>query len=198
MRVILIRHGETKQNVSKIIQGHQQGDLTLNGRDQARKLGARLKDEDIDVIFCSDLRRTKDTMHEIKKYHDVPLVFDKRLRERNFGSYEGRPMPKEWDWNNLASDVERGATMIKRAKEFLDDAYAHYSKKNILVVTHGGMKRAFLSMIEGHEDIESDDHGNIKNTSVTIFEMEEGKQHNILLKNCVKHLDEDDVCETER
>ena len=48
MRLIVTRHGETVDNINGIIQGHTQGKLTENGKEQAKKLGERLKNEKIE------------------------------------------------------------------------------------------------------------------------------------------------------
>jgi len=59
MRLILVRHGETEENVAKITQGHMPSKLTKQGIEQAKKLALRLKDEKIDKIFVSDLKRCR-------------------------------------------------------------------------------------------------------------------------------------------
>ena len=54
-RVILVRHGQTEENIKQIIQGHNHGTLSDLGREQAMKVGEKLKDEDIGAIYSSDL-----------------------------------------------------------------------------------------------------------------------------------------------
>ncbi len=51
MRLILVRHAQTEENVRGVYQGHTHGVLTKLGREQARKLGQRLKSEKIDTIY---------------------------------------------------------------------------------------------------------------------------------------------------
>ena len=65
MRLILTRHGQTEENVKRILQGHMPGKLTPLGIEQAKKLASRLKDENIDAIYSSDLARTTDTTKEM-------------------------------------------------------------------------------------------------------------------------------------
>jgi len=82
MRIILTRHGQTEENLQGILQGHLQGKLSQLGKEQARKLALRLKDEKIDYIYSSDLARAADTAKEIAKYHpDTPIKFVKDMRE---------------------------------------------------------------------------------------------------------------------
>ena len=59
--LLLVRHGETVDNVRQIMQGQTQGKLTPNGIEQARALAAELKDTPIDVFVSSDLKRAFDT-----------------------------------------------------------------------------------------------------------------------------------------
>ena len=91
MRVILTRHGETKENKKTIVQGHMPGHLSELGKKQAEMVAIRLKDEKIDFIYSSDLKRAADTAKEIAKYHpDIPIEFTKELRERNLGEFQGK------------------------------------------------------------------------------------------------------------
>ena len=69
-RLLLVRHGETVDNVNKIMQGQTHGRLTLNGIEQAHELGRQLRGEHIDVFLSSDLARAVETLEIIKKERD--------------------------------------------------------------------------------------------------------------------------------
>ena len=49
MRLIITRHGQTEQNKSKILQGQTPGALSNLGKEQARKVAERLKEEQIEL-----------------------------------------------------------------------------------------------------------------------------------------------------
>lgn len=66
IKLTLTRHGETEENVKKLISGQSPGTLTQEGIDQAKKIGVYLKDELYDHIYVSDLKRTVDTFNNIK------------------------------------------------------------------------------------------------------------------------------------
>ena len=66
-RLLLVRHGETVDNVNKIMQGQTHGRLTLNGIEQAHELGRQLRGEHIGVFLSSDLARAVETLEIIKK-----------------------------------------------------------------------------------------------------------------------------------
>ena len=58
----LVRHGQTKENLERIFQGHLPGTLTEEGIEQAKQLREELKDIKFDSIICSDLQRAVDTV----------------------------------------------------------------------------------------------------------------------------------------
>jgi broad specificity phosphatase PhoE len=194
MKLIITRHGETVGNVNNFCQGQTPGQLTKKGIDQAKKLGKRFKDEKIDVIVSSDLKRAIDTAGEIIKHHpNLKLKLDKRIRERSLGSMEGKPLPKNIDWNNLPKDVETTKDIIKRAKEFIYDIYKLYKNKTVLIVCHGGTKYALFSVLfnKSMEEVIEKIIGinKIKNASVSVFDIKEDKKHKMHYINCTKHLE---------
>ena len=73
-RLLLVRHGETVDNVNKIMQGQTHGRLTLNGIEQAHELGRQLRGEHIDVFLSSDLARAVETLEIIKQEKTHPLT----------------------------------------------------------------------------------------------------------------------------
>lgn len=73
-RLLLVRHGETVDNVNKIMQGQTHGRLTLNGIEQAHELGRQLRSEHIDVFLSSDLARAVETLEIIKQEKTHPLT----------------------------------------------------------------------------------------------------------------------------
>ena len=79
MRIIVIRHGETFQNAKHILMGQSHGVLSRKGIKQIHILALKLKNQKIDFIFSSDLRRAKDTTKEIARYHDVPIIYTNYL-----------------------------------------------------------------------------------------------------------------------
>jgi len=195
-RIIFVRYGETLHNVKKLVQGHIPGKLSKLGMLQAKKVGERLKDEKIDIIFVSDLNRTKKTAQEIIRYHkDTPVMYDERIRERNYARYEGKPSihlriatsksKKEYIYfRPKGGESEFDVTL--RSKKFFTEILNKYRRKNILIVSYGGFIRITLM----HMLNESND--NYKkyiqsNTGISIIEINDKK---IRLKklNCTKHL----------
>lgn len=188
MRLIITRHGETEENKEGILQGHLPGKLTKLGIEQARKLALRLKDEKIAAIYSSDLARASDTAKEIVKYHpNADLYFIKELREKDQGSITGKRI-KEVDWSK-PRDTEKKEKMAIRAKTILDEAYNKYKGKTVVFVSHGGLIKVLVSLIMNKSlELIKDLDTNI-NTGVSIFEIKEDNNHEIILLNCGKHLE---------
>lgn len=64
MNVIFIRHAESEYNRDGIWAGRADCSLTDKGIKAAQKLGETI-DKDFDVIYCSPLKRTKQTLFAI-------------------------------------------------------------------------------------------------------------------------------------
>jgi len=94
MKILLIRHGETVDNVAGVYAGTLDSSLTNHGLIQADRLGQYLQKNDYRIrrIFSSDLQRAFLTAQSIDKYqqNDSPISCLKCLREQDFGSYEGK------------------------------------------------------------------------------------------------------------
>jgi len=189
MKLILTRHGETIENQKKIMQGHMPGRLSENGKDQAKKLALRLKNEKIDAIYSSDLARAADTAKEIVRYHKKTSInFVQELREANLGSLTGK-CSEDVDWNNRPDGIENAASMQKRAKKLLDKVYKKYPDKTVLFIGHNGINKAMIGVILNKKAGDIEEIENQHNTSVNIFEIKENKNHIVHLMNCIKHLE---------
>jgi len=188
MKIILTRHGRTIENDKKILQGHMQTGLSAEGIGQAKKLARRLKDEKIDIIYSSDLKRAADTAKEIVKYHkNIPIYFTEELRERNLGSLQGMKT-KSVNWKKIPRDVETLAAVKKRMKRFLAKIHKKHPKKNVLLVSHGGTGRALLTVIKKIPTRKVFEIPKMKNTAVYVIEIDEKSKGKVVLENCTKHL----------
>jgi len=194
MKIILVRHGETVENLNDIVQGHLHGTLSPLGIEQAKKVALRLKDEKIDYIFSSDLARASDTAKEIAKFHPrTPIEFTKELRERYFGTFEGKKAPENWKTirGNLELSkkfsVETSEETVKRANSFMDKVHKKFQRGAILFVGHNGINKAMIIGISGKSWEETEKLERQGNTSVTIFEFDE-RNPTLKLNNCMEHL----------
>ncbi len=164
----ILRHGESIANRKKIISCWPEiipSPLTNKGREQIKIVAEKLKNKKIypvrnfehggkkqeenisngiDLIFSSDVLRTKQTAEIVGKKLEVKPKYDKRLREYNVGIFNGRTGE---DFRKfLPVGIKRfrvkppkGETFVdikKRMYDFLKDIDKKYSNKNILIVSH--------------------------------------------------------------
>ncbi|KAK6427964.1 hypothetical protein LTR95_015898 [Oleoguttula sp. CCFEE 5521] len=147
MRLFLIRHGETVDNVAGLYAGVRDSALTNHGVEQASKLGEHLgRTNKITHIFASPLQRAHKTAQAVQrpqqaqrkatgKIEDLEIVLVPALIEQDFGYYEGKAFyarsdPKKTgrdahhdDHKNDPGfvDVETKESICKRADAFLED-----------------------------------------------------------------------------
>ncbi|MFH1505760.1 MAG: histidine phosphatase family protein [archaeon] len=198
MKLILVEHAQSVANALGINQGHKEYELSPLGREQARKLALRLKDEKIDFAYSSDLTRAKDTAKEILKFHSgTELVCLEELREKNKGSYQGKHtnVLKE-DLKKLGISYEdydfkggeKETFVRKRTLEFYEKILEKHKGKTVLVVTHGGPYVNLLLHLLGRPRKDSK-ICKLKSAAMTVIEVDDEGNHKIKLLSCVKHLE---------
>lgn len=91
MKIYLLRHAETEHNLNKIIQGSIDTSLNHTGHEQAGCLAQHLASIHPSAIYCSDLKRCRETLqHVLDKYKDKQnVVYTERLRERYMAELQG-------------------------------------------------------------------------------------------------------------
>lgn len=143
--ILLVRHGETVDNARQIMQGQTQGELNEQGRRQAREVADRLRDEPVDVVLSSDLRRAVQTAEIIARPHLHAVSTTPLLRERDWGSFTGRFIPalKGAVWPD---DIESEESLLQRARSFLIYIAATYPGKRVVAVGHGIINKAILAV----------------------------------------------------
>jgi len=167
MRLTIIRHGETRENVQKTIQGHLPGHLTDKGKQQAQDAADELRGRSFDAIYCSDIRRCLDTAKPIRAaLPNIPFHTDVLLRERNGGSLEGQPLAlldvhkEQGDWYSfrLPGGGESWDDVRARQVPFLNKLIESYPDGSILIITHRGPLRGIRSLLENksQEEIDKD------------------------------------------
>ena len=90
MTLIIIRHGETALNVSRVLQPADTP-LSARGQAQAAALAQHLRSAGLAAILSSDLPRALATAYAIARVCGLPVLTTPLLHERNFGDLRGRP-----------------------------------------------------------------------------------------------------------
>jgi len=195
MKLILVRHGQTEENKNHIWQGHLEGTLSKEGREQARKLANRLEKENILRIYCSDLRRTRNTIKPFLENHNIEIEYVEGLRERNLGVLEGATTEQVEEYKAKhkihfrISNLETGETnedVKKRLVKLYQEVANKYEEGTILFVTHGGTIAQLLLYLLNHP-LDKFMEFVPNNASVTEIEIKEGKPE-LKLFNDTSHL----------
>ena len=159
MKIYLVRHGETDWNQAGLLQGQTDIALNAQGLEQAREAAERLKEVPFEIAFCSPLIRAKRTAEIIIGERKITLTTDKRLRELNFGPWEGVDIRTIKDaasqpFTNPGSYIppegaESFAQLYKRSGEFVDQVLLPLEGiyETVLVVAHGGVNRSILNPV---------------------------------------------------
>lgn len=154
--ILLIRHGETAWNVERRIQGQRDIPLNPEGERQAAALGRVLKNEMIDAVFCSDLRRARQTADQIGASCNLAVQQDIGLRERRFGVFEGlTPIEiqtqypdayRQWRMRDVNARFPTNRVPAETLTEFFSRVVTTIKRlvknaesRKIAIVTHGGV-----------------------------------------------------------
>ncbi|KAI8587927.1 histidine phosphatase superfamily [Geranomyces variabilis] len=152
LSVTIVRHAETDQNalVPRVLQGQSDNAINAVGMKQAELLAWRLKRDEFDHIYTSDLIRAKLTSYEIAKHHaKTPLAKDQRLREQDLGDLTGLAWPaakqilKDEDRSFEEHVAEKGESN-RRFKDRVVDFYTNLIECH-LVEPHEQLLRASSS-----------------------------------------------------
>jgi broad specificity phosphatase PhoE len=91
LEIVFETHSTSEDNERGVATGWLPGRLSEYGKDQARALGERRRDDGLVAVYFSDLRRAVETAEIAFPRTDLPIYRDARLRECNYGELNGRP-----------------------------------------------------------------------------------------------------------
>ena len=150
--LILIRHGETDWNVQGRFQGQIDVPLNALGLRQAARMAERLARERVDVFYCSDLLRTRQTAEPAALRLELAAAPDPGLREQHFGILEGLSFEEvqqrhphhlaQWlrhDPDYALPEGESVRSFHARVLGAVQALAARHPGQTLAVVTHGGV-----------------------------------------------------------
>ena len=160
-RLLIWRHGQTSWNASRRTQGQLDIDLNDAGLEHASAAAALLTARRPDLIVSSDLSRAASTARPLALLCDLPVTLDKRLRERDFGPWQGllpseieERWPQEYrHWQRTGESVLPGIESIDdlavRAAAAFTDAAEQVGDGTAVLATHGGAAKAGTTRLLG-------------------------------------------------
>ncbi|MDO8558961.1 MAG: class I tRNA ligase family protein [bacterium] len=162
----ILRHGLNHYQVEK--QGWtypwpEEKPVLLNkeGEKQAKKAAKELKDKGIDIIYFSDMNRTRQTAEIVNKELGAEIIMDKRLRDLNLGVCHGikkvqffHDFPKTLEsfYGKKPEGGENWGEVRKRIVDFLNDVDKKHKNKTILIVSHGDPLWLLEGFCKGMDD----------------------------------------------
>lgn len=201
-KIYLIRHGETKWNREQRSQGYNDIELSDVGRLQAHALVKRLKNEDIDMVFSSSLKRAYETASLIAKDKGINVVKYKEFMEVGMGKWEGLTwneikerypdVSSLWRQSPHLAKIPDAESLIKvreRSMGKLMEIINENTDKNILIASHGITIKTMICAIMGI-DISNIHKIKQDNTAVNIFKYDKNG-FEILLLNDAHHLNKE-------
>lgn len=185
MSTLFVRHGTTEWNEVGRIQGWAPVGLSDRGREEAARVaGALVERHAIDAVVASDLARTVETAEPIAAAAGVEVETDPRLRERDFGVFQGLSSGDFFERFPAFDLLENGRGAAERApesgeswlavRERVLDAVADLRarEETVVAVTHVNPIRLLLGERRGLSVVESLTELSADNCSVTAIDDE--------------------------
>ena len=155
MELYVVRHGQTDGNVQQVIDGIRDIPLTEVGKVQAINARNSIEGIKFDLVVCSPLTRTKQTM-ELLTENKFPVIYESKIIERDCGELMGKSfsevdLDKYWNYNDKTQyeTAENIKDFFARIHGYLDFLKNEYKNKTILIVTHGGVYKAIHCYFNG-------------------------------------------------
>ena len=154
IEIVFETHSWSEDNDHGIATGWRHGKLSERGRILAAELGERRRNDGIDAVFSSDLRRAVETSEIAFSASELPVLLDWRLRECDYGDLNGTP----------ASELHRDRSQylyapypggeswrqaVARVGGFLDNLPSRWDGRRVLVIGHVATRWAFDHFLDG-------------------------------------------------
>ncbi len=168
LRLVVVRHGETPSNLTGVVTGRSEDNLTTNGKAQMVKIREELLSMQPTpgstlafplAVYASPMKRCIESVQIIAPEYDP--IYDDRLAERDLGEMGNYTIDELWEqplWNSLevermGSGAETLLSGLTRVREFTDELKQKYPDGgDILLVTHSFISRCLWIITENITD----------------------------------------------
>ena len=160
MDLLLVRHGVSEHNTSDVISGGTSNpNLSQAGVKQVEEVSKIIDNNKIDQVYASPLIRAKRTAQILTDFQK-DIITDDRLKEMDFGSWEGQhaeelkvKCPDAFDdlgtinskYTKYAKNGETFEQVADRVEEFVAEIQPYSNDKTIMVVCHGFVIRSLIA-----------------------------------------------------
>lgn len=137
--VTFFAHGTTLDNELGNATGWLPGKLSGRGVHEAKALKQALMEGNFTCIFTSDLARAVNTAL-LAVGHDIDTRADWRLREANYGRFEGKPKAFKGNMHQFIAKPYPGGESYKQVEKriasFISDIQTMFPDQNIAIIGH--------------------------------------------------------------
>ncbi|MBI5621432.1 histidine phosphatase family protein [Candidatus Falkowbacteria bacterium] len=146
-------HGTTTDNERGIASGWTDVGLSALGVEQSQQLRSQTAKQRFDVVFCSDLKRAVDSA-ELAFSGSAPIIPDARLRECNYGEYNGQPslIVEPLQQQYITEPFPGGESyeaVTARVNDWLSFFRQNYNGQRVAVVGHRAPQLALDVLLQG-------------------------------------------------
>jgi broad specificity phosphatase PhoE len=153
VEIVYETHATSVDNERGVATGWRDGELSQAGREQARELGERRRDDGIAVVYSSDLGRAVETAEIAFSGSGVSIRLDRRLRECDYGELTGMPSARLREEMPVRVETpypggESYRDVVERIRGFLDDVLREHDGERVLLVSHAAPRWALQHLLE--------------------------------------------------
>jgi 2,3-bisphosphoglycerate-dependent phosphoglycerate mutase len=154
IQIVFETHSTSVDNERGIATGWHEGELSATGREQAARLGERRRNDGIDLVVSSDLHRAVETAAIAFANSPIPVQHDRRLRECNYGDWNGMPRAQLEAERPNRIDVpfpsgESWRQAVDRHAGFLRELAARAELQRVLLIGHVATRWALDHVLNG-------------------------------------------------
>ncbi|MFY1573398.1 histidine phosphatase family protein [Verrucosispora sp. WMMD703] len=154
VEIIYETHSITTDNETGIATGWLPGRLSETGRRLARELGQRRSEDGLAVVFTSDLARAVETAEIAFAGTGIPLRHDPRLRECNYGTFNGMPVTElaRLRFQHISKPFPGGQSyqdVVDQTRDLLIEIARDWDGKKILLIAHSANRWALANLLTG-------------------------------------------------
>lgn len=154
VKITYFVHGTTTDNEQHISSGWKDVGLSELGVQQSIALKDQAKDQKFDVVFCSDLKRARDSA-KFAWDGTYQIISDARLRECNYGKLNGAlsdivdPVQEDECIEKRFPDGESYEDVKARIADFLEFLKKNYDGKLVAIVAHKAPQLSLDVLLKG-------------------------------------------------
>jgi broad specificity phosphatase PhoE len=154
VEIVFETHSLTTDNEAGVATGWLDGQLSERGRALAAELGRRRRNDAVAAVFASDLGRSAETVELAFGGSDVPVHLDPRLRECDYGAWNGMPAARlERERAQRITrpfpDGESYLEVVDRVASFLEELARDWDQARVVVVGHSATRWALDHLLAG-------------------------------------------------